>query len=141
MYEIVKNLHSWWAYLALAILVVAFANALMGYVSKRNFSDKDLRISLFALIFSHIQLLLGLVLYFVSPVGFSQLGEMKEATIRLTSLEHPLINILALVLITIGWSKHKKVEGNFKFRKIFFFYGAGLLLILSRIPWSLWFAA
>lgn len=141
MYEIVKNLHSWWAYLALAILVVAFVNALMGHVSKRNFTNKDLRISLFALIFSHIQLLLGLVLYFVSPVGFSQLGEMKEATIRLTSLEHPLINILALVLITIGWSKHKKVEGNFKFRKIFFFYGAGLLLILSRIPWSLWFAA
>ncbi len=141
MYEIVKNLHSWWAYLALAILVVAFVNALMGHVSKRNFTNKDLRISLFALIFSHIQLLLGLVLYFVSPVGFSQLGEMKEATIRLTSLEHPLINILALVLITIGWSKHKKVDGNFKFRKIFFFYGAGLLLILSRIPWSLWFAA
>jgi hypothetical protein len=141
MYEIVKNLHSWWAYLALAILVVAFVNALMGHVSKRNFTNKDLRISLFALIFSHIQLLLGLVLYFVSPVGFSKLGEMKEATIRLTSLEHPLINILALVLITIGWSKHKKVEGNFKFRKIFFFYGAGLLLILSRIPWSLWFVA
>ncbi|MFN3943113.1 MAG: hypothetical protein ACK4K1_10830 [Flavobacterium sp.] len=141
MYEIVKNLHSWWAYLALAILLVAFVNALMGHVSKRNFTNKDLRISLFALIFSHIQLVLGLVLYFVSPVGFSQLGEMKEATIRLTSLEHPLINILALVLITIGWSKHKKVEGNFKFRKIFFFYGAGLLLILSRIPWSLWFAA
>jgi hypothetical protein len=141
MYEIVKNLHSWWAYLALAILVVAFVNALMGHVSKRNFTNNDLRISLFALIFSHIQLLLGLVLYFVSPVGFSQLGEMKEATIRLTSLEHPLINIIALVLITIGWSKHKKVDGNFKFRKIFFFYGAGLLLILSRIPWSLWFAA
>lgn len=141
MYETVKNLHSWWAYLALAILIVAFVNALMGHVSKRNFTNKDLRISLFALIFSHIQLLLGLVLYFVSPVGFSQLGEMKEATIRLTSLEHPLINIIALVLITIGWSKHKKVEGNFKFRKIFFFYGAGLLLILSRIPWSLWFAA
>lgn len=141
MYEILKNLHSWWAYLALAILVAAFVNALMGHVSKRNFTNKDLRISLFALIFSHIQLLLGLVLYFVSPVGFSQLGEMKEATIRLTSLEHPLINILALVLITIGWSKHKKVEGNIKFRKIFFFYGAGLLLILSRIPWSLWFAA
>lgn len=141
MYETVKNLHSWWAYLALAILIVAFVNALMGHVSKRNFTNKDLQISLFALIFSHIQLLLGLVLYFVSPVGFSQLGEMKEATIRLTSLEHPLINIIALVLITIGWSKHKKVEGNFKFRKIFFFYGAGLLLILSRIPWSLWFAA
>ena len=140
MYETVKNLHSWWAYLALAILIVAFVNALMGHVSKRNFTNKDLRISLFALIFSHIQLLLGLVLYFVSPVGFSQLGEMKEATIRLTSLEHPLINIAALVLITIGWSKHKKAEGNFKFRKIFFFYGAGLLLILSRIPWNLWFA-
>ena len=51
---------------------------------------------------------------------------------RLTSLEHPLINIIALVLITIGWSKHKKEESNNgKFKKIAVFYTLGLVLILS----------
>jgi hypothetical protein len=138
MYQTIQQLHSWWAYLAILVLLVAVINALMGYNSKRSFSDKDLRISLFALIFSHIQLLLGLAVYFVSPLGFEQLGEMKNAAIRLTSLEHPLINILAIAVITIGWSKHKKAEGNLKFRKILFFYALGLILILSRIPWKTW---
>ena len=111
----------------------------MGVVSKKLFTDKDLRISLFALILSHMQLLIGLILYFVSPKGSAMLGEMKDSAMRLTSLEHPLINIIALVLITIGWSKHKKEESNNgKFKKIAIFYTIGFLLILSRIPWTNW---
>lgn len=139
MYNLLQSLHSWWAYLAVLVLIIAVVNSLMGYTSKRYFESKDLRISLFALIFMHIQLVLGLLVYFVSPLGFDSLGEMKDAAIRLTSLEHPLINIIAIAFITIGWSKHKKAEGTLKFRKILFFYGIGLLLILSRIPWKTWF--
>jgi hypothetical protein len=142
MYNLLQSLHSWWAYLAVLVLLVAVINALMGYTSKRFFESKDLRISLFALIFSHIQLLLGLAVYFVSEIGFKAFaieGAMKNSELRLTMLEHPLINILAIAFITIGWSKHKKAEGTLKFRKILFFYGIGLLLILSRIPWKTWF--
>jgi hypothetical protein len=70
----------------------------------------------------------------------ASLGQMSDKAIRLTSLEHPLINIIAIALITIGWSKHKKAaDSQAKFKSIFLFYGLGLLLILSRIPWSLWF--
>lgn len=65
---------------------------------------------------------------------------MSNAELRLTSLEHPLINIIAIILITIGWSKHKKlVNSEAKFKTFAIFYGLGLLLILSRIPWNLWF--
>ncbi|WP_291114929.1 hypothetical protein [Flavobacterium sp. UBA6135] len=141
MYELLQKLHSWWAYLAIAVLVLAVINAFIGYSSKKHFEAKDLRISLFALIFTHIQLILGLAVFFVSQKGFSAFGTegaMKNAELRLTMLEHPLINIIAIALITIGWSKHKKAEGTAKFRKILFFYGVGLLLILSRIPWSSW---
>jgi hypothetical protein len=136
--ELIKNLHSWWAYITFAMLVVAIVNAFLGYNSKKYFTDKDYRISLFALIFTHIQLVLGFILYFVSPLGFDSLGNMKDSAIRMLSLEHPLINILGIVIITIGWSKSKKAEGTAKFRRILFFYTVGLLLILSRIPWSTW---
>lgn len=136
--ELIKNLHSWWAYLTFALLVTAIVNAFLGYQSKKIFADKDYRISLFALIFTHIQLVLGFILYFVSPLGFDSLGNMKDSAIRLLSLEHPLINIIGIALITIGWSKSKKAEGTVKFRKILFFYTLGLLLILSRIPWKTW---
>jgi hypothetical protein len=135
--ELIKNLHSWWAYLTFAILVTAIINAFLGYRSKKIFEDKDYRISLFALIFSHIQLVIGFILYLVEG-RYETLSEMKVPEIRLLALEHPLINIIGIALITIGWSKSKKVEGTLKFRKILFFYTLGLLLIVSRIPWKNW---
>ena len=140
MYETIQSVHSILAYAALGLLVLASINAIFGLTSKKLFTDKDLRLSLFTLIICHIQLLVGLILYFVSPLGSAQLGNMKDAAMRLTSLEHPLINIIALVLITIGWSKHKKEESNNgKFKKIAVFYTIGLILLLSMIPWTNWF--
>ena len=139
MYEFIQKFHSGWAYLVLLILVVAVVNALLGFSSKKEFTAKDRKIALFALIFTHIQLVIGLIAYFVSPLGLASFGQMSDKALRLTSLEHPLINIIAIVLITIGWSKHKKKNtSTAKFRTISVFYGIGLLLILSRITWKLW---
>lgn len=139
MYDFIQKFHSGWAYLALLLLVFAIVNSFMGMSSKREFSAKDRKIALFGLIGAHIQLLVGLVLYFISPLGKALLGNMESAA-RLTSLEHPLINIIAIALITIGWSKHKKATtGTAKFKSIAIFYSIGLVLILSRIPWKLWF--
>ena len=140
MYEFIQKFHSGWAYLVLLILVVAVVNALLGFSSKKEFTAKDRKIALFALIFTHIQLVIGLIAYFVSPLGLASFGQMSDKALRLTSLEHPLINIIAIVSITIGWSKHKKLtDATAKFKTFAVFYGLGLLLILSRIPWSLWF--
>ncbi len=84
--------------------------------------------------------MIGLILYFVSPLGKAAFGEMSNAELRLTSLEHPLNQYYCHHLITIGWSKHKKlINSEAKFKTFAIFYGLGLLLILSRIPWNLWF--
>ncbi len=140
MYNFIQKFHSGWAYLAILVLVIAVVNSFIGKGSNKEFTAKDRKIALFALIGSHIQLLVGLALYFVSPLGSAVFGQMKEASLRLTSLEHPLVNIIAIVLITGGWSKHKKADSSeAKFKSIAIFYALGLVLILSRIPWSLWF--
>ena len=140
MYTALQTAHSFLAYIVLALLFFAAINAISGLISKRLFTAKDLRLSLFAMILSHMQLLVGLILYFVSPLGSSALGNMSDKALRLTSLEHPLINVIALALITIGWSKHKKEEShNGKYKKIAVFYTIGLVLILSRLPWANWF--
>ena len=139
MYTILQKAHSGWAYIALLVLVIAVFNAIIGLTSKKEFTAKDRKIALFGLIGTHVQLLFGLILYFVSPLGLSSLGQMSDKALRLTSLEHPLINIIAITLITIGWSKHKKLTtSESKFKTFAIFYGLGLLLILSRIPWSMW---
>lgn len=140
-----KMVHSYWAYLAVMLLLFATINAISGLVKKRDFKDQDLRISLFTLIVMHIQLLIGLGWYFMSPpyklLKANGMGEtMKDGAIRLLAVEHPLMMIVAIVFITIGWSKHKKKDtDNGKFKTIAVFYGLALLFVLSRIPWSQWF--
>ena len=137
----IQSIHSTLAYAVLAIVAIAVINAFLGLSSKRNFTKNDRSLSLVALILSHIQLVVGLVLWATSPLGKDAMSQMSNAAMRLTAVEHPLINIIAIVLITIGWSKHKKEESsNGKFKKIGIFYALGLLLILSRIPWSNWMA-
>lgn len=144
MYSTVYFLHSWWAYLVLLILVIASINSLIGYFSKKEYGATDLRIALFTLIVSHIQLLIGIVLYFVAPYfqAFSEEGMggvMGNETLRLYLVEHPFIMIIAISLVTIGYSKHKnKLLSSKKFKMLSIFYTLALVLVLSRIPWSAW---
>lgn len=139
-------IHSYWAYIVLIVLIFAFVNAVIGLSSKKEFKDKDLRISLFALIASHIQLIIGFIAYYTSSyyevmrsVGMGEV--MKDSDLRKILIEHPLVGIISIILITIGFSKHKKqTTDSSKFKTIAVFYGIALLLVLSRIPWSQWFS-
>lgn len=141
----IRMLHSGWAYVTLLILIFAVVNVITGLVSKREFKDRDLRISLFTLIVAHIQLIIGFIAYFLSAQFHYLLDNgmgaaMKESEIRYFIIEHPLIMILSIVLITIGFSKHKrKTSDKEKFKVIAIYYGLALIFILSRIPWSRWF--
>jgi len=141
-----KMIHSYWAYIVLIILIFAVVNAIKGFTSKREFKDTDLRIPLFTLIAAHIQLLIGLLAFynsdFYSVMKSIGMGEaMKNSELRKILIEHPLVGIIAITLITIGFSKHKKKTTDIaKFKTIAVFYGIALLLVLSRIPWSQWFS-
>jgi len=144
--EIVQFIHSKWAYLVLLVLVLATFNALIKFFGDKEFDAKDFRISLFALITMHIQLLIGIVLFFmkdyfstIEQVG--GMGEvMKNSALRNLIVEHPLTMIIAITLLTIGYSKHKKkLTSKRKFKMLAIFYTLALVLVLAKIPWSLWF--
>lgn len=142
MYTGLQHLHSGLAYLALAALVIVMIYALIGSLSGREFTEKDRKFAMIGFILAHTQLLIGLILYFVSPLGFSLLtggGAMADKVARLTALEHPVINILAIIIISVGYIRAKKLtESRARFRSIYMMYAIGLVLILSRIPWSNW---
>ncbi len=144
MYTTVKSIHSYWALATLVLLTIAVVIAIMRVTSNKQFTKTSFKWFLYAFIASHIQLVIGMILLYVSPF-WKMLTEdmgsvMKNSNIRLYAVEHPFINIIAIILITIGWTKHKSsTTDKGKFKSIAIFYGLGLLLILSRIPWSTWF--
>jgi uncharacterized membrane protein len=141
MYSLIKTLHSSIAWITLILIIIAIITALISVSGKKNLSGSNFKMVFYAFIVAHIQLLLGLILYFVSPNGFSSLSSetMKDSSARLVALEHPLINIIAIILITIGYIKAKKALDNGNAGKtVLLFYTIALVLLLSRIPWSLW---
>ena len=139
-----KTVHSILAAFVLIALAMVVFNAIMSLKREEQFKAGDRKLGLIALIFSHTQFLIGLITYYISPwyetvknVGMGK--AMKNAELRLLTVEHPLMMIIAIVLITIGWSKHKKVTDSKKKYKFFaIFYGIALLIVLSRIPWGQW---
>ncbi|WP_375238130.1 hypothetical protein [Aurantibacter sp.] len=137
--ETVKVLHQYWAYLTLLVLVLAAFNAIFKTIGKKEYEPRDFRVSLFTLIVSHIQLLMGIVLWVVADY-FSEMsmGEiMKNSVMRSNVVEHPIAMVLAVVFITMGYSKHKKqLTSAGKLKKIAIFYSIALLLVCAKIPWA-----
>lgn len=121
----IQHLHSGMAYLVLAGLIAVFIYALIGALGNRNFTDKDRKFGLIGLIPLHIQLLVGIIIYFISPLGFSNMtsgNAMADSVSRLYALEHPLINIIAVVLVTVGYSRAKKLtQDRASFRSLYMF--------------------
>lgn len=131
IYEILKGAHSGWRYLVIVLLLVAFINAFIGYVGKKPYTQCNRKLNLFALICAHIQLLLGLVLYFMRDW---YKGDSAIAVQRYWKMEHIGMMVLAIILITIGNSRSKKAATDLiKQRSVFLYFGLALLLITAAI--------
>jgi len=143
MYTGLKHLHSFLPYLLLTVLVLALVKSFIAYRTNQAHTDAHRKNGLIVLILAHIQLLIGLALYFISPKSVAALSDigtaMKDATLRLYALEHPLMMIIAIVFITMAYSKSKKdIADSLKHKVKSVYYLIALVLILSRIPWSVW---
>ena len=142
MYIGFQHLHSTLAYAALLLLILSTAFAITGWIKSTAYAKRDKILGLLTMISVHLQLLIGIVLYLISPLGLKNLsGEtMGDSVSRLYAVEHPITMILGIILITIGYATAKRApDDQIKHKRIAIYYGIGLLLILLRIPWSAWF--
>ncbi|MFZ4863184.1 hypothetical protein ACL9RF_13485 [Sphingobacterium sp. Mn56C] len=133
-----KHLHSTLAIVLLVALVLSIVITLANFLGNKTYNRK---ISLLGLISAHLQLVVGLLIYFTSPLGLSSFkGEnMSNSLSRLYFLEHPLMMIIGITLITIGYSKAKRISDDKKANQtVLIFFILGLIAILSRIPWATW---
>lgn len=137
MYILTKNLHGIFAYISLILLVVAVIYAIYSLLRKTEYGKPARIISMLALSGVHMQIIIGLVLYFLSPLGLSNVSKemMKNSTSRFYALEHPVMMLFGIALITIGYVRSKKAsDKKRKFLSITIFYAIGLLCLLSRMP-------
>jgi len=100
-----------------------------------TFSKSDNRWSLLTLIGFHLQLVIGLILYFTQG-WHQQLGNMADKVIRFYSLEHLVAMLIAIALVTIGRSRAKKAKTDrVKFKRQFWFFLIAFIIVMANIPW------
>ncbi len=135
-------LHSWlrWAIVILGIVLIA--KGAMGMGGSKDFSkSNNTQSAIFTGLF-HLQVLLGLILYFfisdITAAAFQDFGgAMKNAAVRYWAVEHITVMILAAVLVQVGRIRIKKADTDKKkFRSMFWFFLIAMLLVASRIPWT-----
>jgi len=137
LYSFLLHLHSGFRYIVLLLVLLAIIRAWLGWLGKVAYSESHRKLNLFALISVHTQLLIGILLYFVSPfVKFSS-DTMKDATTRYWTVEHLTGMLIAIVLITIGHARSKRgATSDAKHKSIAIFYTLALIVIAIIIIFS-----
>ena len=134
------HVHSLLRYVLLILLLISIVKAYSGWGGKKSYSPGDRKLALFTVISAHLQLVIGLILYFISPnvkVALANMSEaMKNPELRFWAVEHIAMMLIAIILITIGSARAKRAatdEG--KHKQIALFFLLALLVIFIAIPW------
>lgn len=142
LYSILVHAHSGLRWVLLILLLASIVKAYRKWQNRDDYTAGDNKLYLFTLIATHVQFLIGLVLYFISPkvplfdANLESGAIMRESLYRFYTVEHLVGMLIAVVLITIGRSRSRRMSSAIKKHKtVFTFFGIALLLILLSIPW------
>lgn len=142
MYISIKEAHNMIGMLLLFVQLTVVVYVLAQVILKKPFDKLVQMFALMGLIVTHSQILIGVILYFISPVGAANFsGEAMGNTIsRFYLVEHPFGMILAAVLITIGYraAKSEKFSDKEKYKRVLILYSIGLTLTAYMVPWFVW---
>lgn len=130
-----QHLHSGLRYVVLLFLVISIVVA---FVGRNKGSFKGLKtVALVAMASAHLQLVIGLALYYLNNWSLYLSPEgMKVPRTRFFAVEHLSMMLLAIILITIGYSSAKRMTDVARqHRRILVFYLVALVLIFASIPW------
>ena len=140
MYTTLLSLHSVFRWLLVIGVIYTLYRAYTGISGNKTFSSADAQTRKYTVIAAHIQLLIGLALYFLSPLtkyfmsNFSTAVKVRE--MRFYGMEHSIVMLLAIILITIGSAVSKKKDNDrAKFKALAIWFTIALILLLLMIPW------
>lgn len=137
MYSLLLATHSIVRYFLLILLVIVIVRSLQRWLNKSPYDKMDDKMSLILFIFTHTQLLLGIILFFVSPIVIFSGASMKDSIARYWLVEHNTGMIIAIVLITIARITMKKMtDAVAKHKRMFVFNAIALVIIVLMIAQS-----
>lgn len=135
-YRILLHAHSGFRWLLLLVLLMIIGVSVVKWIKRSGFTKNDQRLNMVNLSLAHLQLVIGLILYFISPKVIFDPTSFQEPMLRFFLVEHIIMMIIAITLITLGYVSIKRTRTSvLKFKRMFFFNIIALALILFAIPW------
>jgi hypothetical protein len=139
MYSLLLSLHSLFRWLVLLSLLLSISIAYKGWKRKLEFTPLANTIRHWTATIAHLQLLLGITIYFQSPVVRLPMPSDAHKLINeqpFFKYVHIILMLLSVVLITIGSAKAKRMPtAAAKYFTILIWFTAALLIIFVAIPW------
>jgi cell division protein FtsW (lipid II flippase) len=139
MYQVILPLHSLVRWFVIISLLFSIYNAYKGWLTNKAFTKFDNSVRHWTATIAYIQLVLGIFLYFISPIvdyflhNFSE--AVKDNEIRFFGMEHGIMMLIGIVLITIGSLRVKQRETDKqKFKTMAIWFTVAFLIILLSIP-------
>src|ERR1044072_9493725 len=112
MYSVLLTIHSLVRWLVLISLLIAIYRAYKGWRKNEQFTKFDNAIRIATVTTSHVQLVLDISLYCISPVVRYFLSYLNTAVherqARFFGMEHITMMVIAIGLITVGSAKVKR---------------------------------
>lgn len=135
MYTGLLHAHSGLRYVVMLLLITVIIQSFVGWTRERKFSNIHKKVAVISMSMLHIQFIIGLVLYFISPKVVFDPSLFGGAIIRFFTLEHPLMMLIAIVVITLGQIRSKSYTNYKSHKRLFWANLIGFLLIMISIPW------
>lgn len=132
--------HSLLRWVLVVLLGLALFSALRGWLGRRPWTTTDNRLGGLLTMAADLQLLAGLLLYFVSPIVTAARADMaaamSDAGTRFWSVEHASGMLLAVVFIHVGRARSKRaIDAVLKHKQAAIFFGLAAILVLAMAPW------
>lgn len=139
MYTGFTHLHSSLRYILVALMLISIVLVFKAFRKKEGLPTGQFKLVKLTFILTHVQLLIGLVLYGISPrihtvmEDFSLISANKE--LSFFGVQHPVQMLIAIAIFTIGYIKAKKLSGLAQSKTLLTYWFIAFGLIFISIPW------
>ncbi len=134
MHPILVTLHSYNRYLLLVALIYVLYRSFSGWLGNKSFEKADNTASIALLGLTHLQALIGLIMYFFTSAYTTTGLPMSDPWARYFKAEHIAAMLLAVVLVQLGRTLSKKaVTDTDKHRKLAIYTSIATLIIVGTL--------
>ncbi len=131
--------HSGLRYLIFLVLIIVLVKSIMNLAGKKEWAAGDTKLTMILMASTHLQLLLGFIMYLFVFQYYHLMGDMDDPISRWKAVEHMATMVIFVILVSVLHIVNKKPNKKNKNRRALILAISAIITGLSGIPFDRWF--